>query len=535
MSSSFKRRGRKATSSSSAAVSPPISSTQNISTTSNAQPSPSQQQRTVSSSNLPGTKPWTNNLTLTSFGLREIDSFFFSSGGEGGGIPLMSLILLEEDRLTDDLARSLCRYWCAEGVSQRQMVLMVSMLPSIDDDTSLKNLDEDDTHTTTTRNYEGSTPQELQDFIHSLPRNLHLDKFRVKEAKKKKKQSSTTDDNTSSMNENQMMSSNNREAISAIIEEEEEEEDDDGNSNTEESNKDEGLVNAWQYRKSVQDKRSGMSGTSNNNSGTNSSASDGVYCHSFDLSKRMSDQFTETGDNPLDINTRIIDCSNALSSATVNNVNMEYQQQGMALFCSLWRHLQSTISTHPNTVIRLFLHRLPVGQGAVALPLLMAKIRKENLPVVVLATIRPWKWLSSASSSPANNNKLDTLASLRSTTDTTLSLDSFSSLRTPPPPEFSLLQGILTVRKCAAFTVTHYTDTVTWKRPLAERFGMKRDGRKVTVQLLHLPPEEYSKGGSSTSGVRSGGGSMNADDNKKKHQHSAGGCSSLAGGASLDF
>ena len=525
MSSSFKRRGRKAT----AAAASPSSSTQNISSTSiNAQPSPPQPpQRTVSSSNLPGTKPWTNNLTLTSFGLREIDSFFFSSGGEGGGIPLMSLILLEEDRLTDDLARSLCRYWCAEGVSQRQMVLLASMLPSIDGDTSLQNLDEQDIDTTP-RNYEGSTPQELQDFIHSLPRNLHLDKFRAKEAKKKKQ--SSTSDNISDINENQMMSSNNRESISAIIEEEEEE-DDEENSNTEESNKDEGLVNAWQYRKSVQDKRSGMSGTSNNSSGTNSSSvGDGVYCYSYDLSKRMSDQYTETEDNPLDTNTRIIDCSKVLSSpSTVINGNMEHQQQGMALFCLLWRHLQSTISTHPNTVIRLFLHRLPVGQGAVALPLLMAKIRKESLPVVVMATIRPWKWLSSAGA----NNKLDTLASLRSTTDTTLSLDSFSSLRTPPPPEFSLLQGILTVRKCAAFTVSHYTDTVTWKRPLAERFGVKRDGRKVTVQLLHLPPEEYSKGGSSTSGVRSGGGSVNTDDNKKKHQHS--GCSSLAGGAPLDF
>ena len=526
MSSSFKRRGRKAaTSSPAATVSPPPSS-QNISSTSDAQsPShPQPSQRTVSSSNIPGTKPWTNNLTLTSFGLREIDSFFLSSGGEGGGIPLMSLILLEEDRLTDDLARSLCRYWCAEGVSQRQMVLLASMLPSINSDTSLQNLDEQDTYTTS-RNYEGSTPQELQDFIHSLPRNLHLDKFRAKEAKKKKQTSNTTN-NTSAMNENQMMISNNRESISAIIEEEEEEEDED-EEEAEKSNKDEGLVNAWQYRKSVQDKRSGMSGTSNNSSGTNSSVGDRVYCHSYDLSKRMPDQYTEAEDNPLDTNTRIIDCSKALSSST-----NEYQQQGMALFVSLWRHLQSTISTHPNTVIRLFLHRLPVGQGAVALPLLMAKIRKENLPVVVLTTIRPWKWLSSASS-VANNNKLDVLASLRSTTDTTLSLDSFSSLRTPPPPEFSLLQGILTVRKCAAFTVSHYTDTVTWKRPLAERFGVKRDGRKITVQLLHLPPEEYSKGGSSTSGVRSGGGSVNTDDNKKKH--STGGCSSLAGGVSLDF
>ena len=144
------------------------------------------------------------------------------------------------------------------------------------------------------------------------------------------------------------------------------------------------------------------------------------------------------------------------------------------------------------------------------MPLLMAKIRKDNLPVVVLVTIRPWKWLTTPTAKNSNtSNKIDTLLSLRNTADTALSLDAFSSLRTPPPPEFSLLQGILTVHKCATSTTAHYTDTVTNKRPLADRFGVKRDGRKVTVQLLHLPPEEYSKGGSSTGGGdRSDGGTL---------------------------
>jgi uncharacterized membrane protein YgcG len=159
----------------------------------------------------------------------------------------------------------------------------------------------------------------------------------------------------------------------------------------------------------------------------------------------------------------------------------------------------------------------------------MSKIRQENLPIIVMATIRPWRFLTS----PANNgiNKLDTLSSLRSTADTVFALDSFSSFQTPPPPEFSLLQGILTVRKCASFTTAYYTDTICFKnRPLTERFGVKRDGRKVTVQLLHLPPEEYSKGGSSTDGVRSGGGQIASSQ-------SSGGCSSakFTGASSSDW
>jgi len=499
---------------------------------------------------------------LTSFGLREIDSFLFSSGGGsdggGGGQPLQTLVMLEEDRLTDDLARALCRYWCAEGVAQHQVVLMGSLLPGVE--RSLQLLDD---YSGGARggigraNYEGSTPEELRDFIFSLPKNLHLEKFRSRATRQ------STTPSANSANHDGNLTSNNRESISAIIEEDEEENDDGDDDSNGAQSKDEGLINAWQYRKSIQDARSGIekNGSSADVGQSSGGTSDGVYCHSYDLSKRMWDQFAsadgnsdnlEANHNPLVMNTKVIDCSESTSSSMAalskNGVAMECQSQGMDLFCTLWKHLQSALSTHPNRVIRLFLHRLPIGIGAVSMPLLMSKIRKENLPVVVLTTIRPWKWISSAPTSSYGNNinKLDTLASLRSSTDTTLSLDSFSSLRTPPPPEFSLLQGILTVRKCASFTTSHYTDTVTWKRPLAERFGVKRDGRKVTVQLLHLPPEEYSKGGSSTGGgVRSGGGQTVVVDGHDKEHHGSGssravggGCSSLnagSGGGSLDF
>jgi len=515
MSSSFKRRGKKA-----AVPSPAPSIASETSTadgTSSFTSILSEQSKLVTPiskskvspqkiiTSLPGTKPWTNNLTLTSFGLREIDSFLFSSGGEGGGQPLQTLVMLEEDRLTDDLARALCRYWCAEGVAQGQKVALAAFQPSIE--ASLQSFS-DPFHNVKTNATDGSTPEQLHDFILSLPRNLHLDKHR------KSTQSKKTATNSES----------NRESISAIIEEEDEEdESEDKVDELQSTNNEEGLVNAWQYRKTIQDKRSGVGSRSTNNTISGS----GVYCHSYDLSKRMMDQFSDCSNdqNPLLTNTNIVDCSHSLIGNTTQHWSdaNECQKRGLAFFRCLWNHTQSLLGDNPNTVIRLFLQRLPIGVGSVAMPLLMAKIRKLNLPVVVLATIRPWKWIAS----PYNTcNQIDMLASLRNATDVTLSLDSFASLRAPPPAEFSLLQGILTIRKCAAFTVTHYTDTITWKRPLAERFGVKRDGRKLTVQLLHLPPEEFSKGGSSTSGVRSGGGNVGND--KKKN-------APACGSGSLDF
>ena len=55
-----------------------------------------------------GTKPWVGGLTLTSTGLRELDAIC------GGGQPLGTAILVEEDRWTQDLGIALARYWAAE-------------------------------------------------------------------------------------------------------------------------------------------------------------------------------------------------------------------------------------------------------------------------------------------------------------------------------------------------------------------------------------------------------------------------------------
>ena len=55
-----------------------------------------------------GTKPWIGGITLTSTGLRDLDSIV------GGGQPLGTAMLVEEDRWTQDLALALARYWSAE-------------------------------------------------------------------------------------------------------------------------------------------------------------------------------------------------------------------------------------------------------------------------------------------------------------------------------------------------------------------------------------------------------------------------------------
>lgn len=379
------------------------------------------------------------------------------------------------------------RYWCGEGVAGGQIVLMGVLIPScLDDDVCFD---------------DGCTVEEMEMFKLSLPRNLHLDKFR-----------SRAKEGDAGIGESAM-----REPISIIEEDCENEDMDESQVDVSKAQSEEGLVNAWQYRKSIQDARSGMSSVKSNEITT----AGNVYCHSFDLSRSMWDQYANEESNPLITHVKIVDCTCGSSN--------DCTVQGLQLFKSIWKHIQSVFANNSQTVIRLFLRRLPVGPGAVALPLLMAKIRQETLPIVVLATIRPWRFLSSNKNNSSNNNKLDTLSSLRSTADTIFALDSFSSFQTPPPPEFSLLQGILTVRKCASFTTSHYTDTICFKnRPLAERFGIKRDGRKVTVQLLHLPPEEYSKGGSSTDGVRSGGGQTTPQ---------SGGCSSakLNGASNSDW
>ena len=308
-----------------------------------------------------------------------------------------------------------------------------------------------------------------------------------------------------------------------IIEEDEDFDEGDDQNNTDEKG-DELLQNAWQYKVSVQKERRAQYSSSQRSSQSSSSARK-EFCHSYDLSRRMEDQhppnWREDGSG-----ISIVDCSCCNGS-------------GVHLYNKCLEHIFDTIQKKPNGVNRILFMNTPVIATSVALPLLLSYIRHNSLPVVILLTVRPW--VQSSSQSRATQ----ALISLRRTCDAVFTCEGFDATVLPPPPEFSDLAGLFSIRKMALQAQAHFADSTTNRRPPANRFGIKRDRRKVHIQMLHLPPEDFSAGGSSVgSGVRSGGGrpTKQQDEHKGKTALQPGlGCASnlpsksSSNAMSLDF
>lgn len=169
---------------------------------------------------LRGTKPWTGGIQLTSTGLRELDKLL------GGGQPLGSCILVEEDRWTRSLTDSFVRYWLAEGAAHGHRFLVPLAVAA------------------STRDV-GIARRDVQRLFSSLPRNLTLRREKVGEQ---------TDE---------------RETRLDILEERDEDQDAQA----------ENLEIAWQYKSDVQRERLGHSGI---NMGERSSHF-GDFCYSYDL------------------------------------------------------------------------------------------------------------------------------------------------------------------------------------------------------------------------------------------------------------
>lgn len=314
--------------------------------------------------------------------------------------------------------------------------------------------------------------EEVVEFVKSLPRNLHWDK------QKRRQERQAALEVPKSLD---------------ILEEEEEDED----------KAEEGLEIAWQYKKSVQQERLGLDAQSNSPSTISSS---NIFCHSYDLSGRLIDQQEDLVINVLE---------DKRPKATVAS-------QGITFF----QRLISYFETKAGKAIRLFLHHPDLDVLSVALPLLLAYIRKENLPIVVLVCVAP-------------QTNLKAWLQISRASDVVLSTEGFASRQEyPPPPEFRHLQGLLKISKLstvAAATANgggHFGDLTISKRPAAFIYGFKRDRRKLHIQLLHIPPEDYAEGGGSVgSGVRSGGGRPA----EKKSSGGGMGCASNMAGSKLDF
>lgn len=426
-----------------------------------------------------GVKPWTGGIHLTSVGLNDLDVIL------GGGQPLGTCILLREDRWTRDLALSLVKYWTAEAISQGQKLLI-----PVARDTTGRSIDgnEGGDFFTSTKDQDATyvNREVVEDILLALPRNLHWDKQRQRTPQK------TGDEEVPG---------------SWTIQEEDGHEDDD--------EAEEGLKVAWQYKKSVQQQRSGLA-----NSKTTASTvpmTGNVFCHSYDLSKSMADQ------QPCDLEAHIVEMH------VHNSKEVSLHAQGLSMFRSLVAQLES--AKGEGKAIRLLLFHTDTDITTIALPLLMVYIRKNVLPVVVMVC-----------SPPMVNLKF--WASLSRSADVVMVTEGFASRKEyPPPPEFRHLQGLLTLSNVSTVTAAtangggHFADLTVSKRPAAYMYGFKRDRRKLHITLLHIPPEDYAEGGGSVgSGVRSGGGKKAAEKVSTSRPTGGGmGCASNMTGSPLDF
>lgn len=302
---------------------------------------------------------------------------------------------------------------------------------------------------------QASSFKQVRDILDTLPRNLNKDKDKK--------------------SEKSFQVASAEEVLLETLEEEEEDSPDAS---------DEGLTIAWQYKASVQRERMGHTSTSRNSSSKSSSTN--VYCHSYDLQGRLSNQMdTEQQLLIPRIHSR---CSGGAHPRL---------PCGFSYYLALKDQLQSL---PPSQVQRLLLYHPDLHALQTALPLLVSYIRTKKLPVVIMVVVQSW----TTTLSPIL---------LRRTSDFVLISESFASRQQyPPPPEFRRFHGLLHITKSAH------------KRPTSNVYGLKRDRRKLFIELLHIPPEDYAAGGGSAgNGVRSGAG------------RPTGGLGCSSSGGALDF
>lgn len=318
----------------------------------------------------------------------------------------------------------------------------------------------------------------MESLLQSLPRNLNIEKERRRQTTATTGNSSTSD------------------TLSAPLESLQEEEED-------EDDPDEDLKIAWQYKKDVQrERQGGVDGNVASQGETKGllDATKDTFCHSFDLQGRLSEQ--------LDImqSCRIVDIAGKSSNG------LEY-----------FKRLVQVLPTTHDKVTRMMIYEPNALHLRVALPLLLSVIREKKLPIVLLVVVKPWR------------QDFASIVALRRTADVVLQAEGFASRKVyPPPPEFRMFQGLLRVPKAATVTAStahgggHFADLTTTKRPASDLYGLKRDRRKLHIQLLHIPPEDYAAGGGSVGGggVRSGAG---------RTDKPAMGCASSGGTGPLDF
>ena len=391
----------------------------------------------------------------------------------GGGQALHSCILLIKEERFTDLSDILTRYWVAQGLSHGQKIVLVP--------TNYSCVERD--------YYGGVSVSELETcFIPSLPKNMHVAKL---------------EKIVSNASGNNVLQSN------TIIEEEEE-------GNSENDHAEENLKIAWQYRRDIQNERRRKSKES-------SSKNVADFCHSFDLGGCIQDDLYQvfSHDDSILSQERNHDSKASIYIVPINLLNKT--MDSISLFRCLIKYLKEVVFSLDtrDKIARILIQDVDPLVFSIALPLLQSSVRSAQLPVCFMCTVRPEQW-------HAHESSINALTCLKRSCDVVFSVDSFCSYG-DPPGEFRDLAGIFSVHKLGGLYLGQLSD----KFAPANRYGLKRDRRKLHLQMLHLPPEDFAMGGSSVgSGARRSGGT------KAAKKDTTSGCDSATAGSSsslLDF
>lgn len=495
-----------------------------------------------------GVKPKAGGIAVVSTGCTDWDVIL------GGGHPLGTALCLTSD-VTRTLSHCLAKYWCAEGFQQGHRLLVPvassssssqqpstaqTCLPSPWIDEGNDSEDDDNTKCFLTRT-------QAVELLQSLPRVV------VPSRRASSSRSGLTP--TAAVGANA--------SLLALAEEEEnddeEEEEDKDKDDTLDADHDEdgegtydasgpqsshndaeaGLTIAWQYRKSVQRERLGLASSSTTGGSSaaplSGDADDHTFCHSFDLHRTWRDddlRVSGAGRRP--------DEAALLIPMTVHQSSISVREQGFRHFLQIFQSLRSALSLNSpdsgginsSTVVRCLLDvshptisSSAVDCLAVSLPLLLAQIRTHQWPAVVLVLLPP--------PSPLPSSLASSLAAAQRCCDAVFESEHFaarSCAAYPPPAEFRRFQGLLHVKRCNTYTGAtahgtaaggggggggHFADSTISRRPAATLYGIERNRRRLRLQLLHIPPEEYAHGGGSVGGggVRSGAGRRSGGTN----------------------
>lgn len=241
---------------------------------------------------------------------------------------------------------------------------------------------------------------------------------------------------------------------------------------------------AWQYGKYITSAGKCRSESSGTELPQQQSAPATVYCHSYDLSRRLQEHL-RSRDN---LQVMLALDNNILGSSGLG-------QQLSQLVAAVAGLVQAS----PTVVHRVYVPQLfgvaelcdlsdEKSVRAVTFAVLSLKHIIRSSQSTLIVTL-PSAFLPSKLS----NNVV-------AISDTMISITSFAGKSKEIPAEFKEFCGFLSVKK------VQQIGAVVPHRPPYDRYGLKRDRRKLHIEPLHLPPEESRATTTDAERLRGAGG-----------------------------